>query len=163
VASTQEADGISAFTRYIAMYEYTSDIDEPTHLYFSGKPYEAPVTVLRPLKWGPPRCGNIINLTEDNHPLHIHLELFVALDQTELVNVEEFKNCMTKMNDAIKCQISKYARGKKIEVPAYEKGWKNVFKMMPGVVTRILVRFSYMNNDSCTLVYNYHTTPLHKG
>jgi FtsP/CotA-like multicopper oxidase with cupredoxin domain len=136
----------ASFTRYIAMYEYTSDIDEPTHLYLNGKPYDAPVTETP--KVGATEVWNIINLTEDNHPLHIHLGLFVALDQTKLVKMEEFKSCMTKMNDAIKCQISKYARGKKIEVPAYEKGWKNVFKMMPGVVTRILVRFSYIHSNA---------------
>ncbi|KAE8022824.1 hypothetical protein FH972_008593 [Carpinus fangiana] len=136
----------ASFTRYIAMYEYTSDIDEPTHLYLNGKPYEAPATETP--KVGATEVWNIINLTEDNHPLHIHLGLFVVLDQTELVNKDQFTSCMTKINDAIKCQISKYARGKKIEVPAYEKGWKNVFKMRPGVVTRILVRFSYIHSNA---------------
>ncbi|XVE92059.1 hypothetical protein REPUB_Repub01dG0064700 [Reevesia pubescens] len=133
-------------TRYIAMYEYTSDIDEPTHLYINGKPYEAPTTETP--KAGTSEIWNVINLTEDNHPMHIHLGLFKVLDQTELVNVEEFNGCMTKKNDAIKCQISKYARGKKIEVAAHEKGWKNVYKMTPGYVTKILVRFSYIHSNA---------------
>ncbi|XP_041009884.1 multicopper oxidase LPR1 [Juglans microcarpa x Juglans regia] len=133
-------------TRYIAMYEYTSDIDEPIHLYLNGKPYEAPVTETP--RVGATEIWNIINLTEDNHPLHIHLGLFKTLDQTRLVNLEEFKSCMTKINDAIKCQISKHARGKKIEVLAHEKGWKNVYKMTPGVVTRILVKFSYIHSNA---------------
>ncbi|EOY00931.1 Cupredoxin superfamily protein isoform 4 [Theobroma cacao] len=133
-------------TRYIAMYEYTSDTDEPTHLYINGKPYEAPATETP--KAGTSEIWNVINLTEDNHPLHIHLGLFTVLDQTELVNKEEFKGCMFKENDAIKCHISKYARGKKVEVPAHEKGWKNVYKMTPGFVTKILVRFSYIHSNS---------------
>lgn len=155
-------------TRYIAMYEYTSAIDEPTHLYLNGKPYEAPVSETP--KVGATEIWNIINLTEDNHPLHIHLGLFKTLDQTELVKLDEFKSCMTKINDAIKCQISKHARGKKIEVPAYEKGWKNVYKMKPGAVTKILVRFSYIHsNESYAFdatsepgyVYHCHvSTPL---
>ncbi|KAI3467005.1 hypothetical protein Pfo_023668 [Paulownia fortunei] len=137
----------ASVTRYIAMYEYTSDIDEPTHLYINGKSYEAPVTETP--KVGATEIWNVINLTEDNHPLHIHLGLFVALDQTELVDADKFKECMLKINDAIKCKVDKYARGKKIEVPAHEKGWKNVYKMMPGYVTKILVRFSYIHsNDS---------------
>lgn len=135
-----------SLTRYIAMYEYTSDVDEPTHLYLNGKPYEAPVTETP--KVGATEVWNVINLTEDNHPLHIHLGLFVTLDQTELVNLEEFKSCMTEINDAVKCQVSKYAVGNKTEVPAQEKGWKNVFKMRPGVVTRILVRFSYIHSNA---------------
>ncbi|KAI8538950.1 hypothetical protein RHMOL_Rhmol09G0143200 [Rhododendron molle] len=133
-------------TRYIAMYEYTSDIDEPTHLYLNGKSYEKPVTEMP--KVGTMEVWNVINLTEDNHPLHIHLGLFVVLDQTELVDMDQFKECMMKMNDAIKCQISKYARGKRVKVLAHEKGWKNVYKMTPGFVTKILVRFSYIHTNS---------------
>ncbi|KAI3453108.1 hypothetical protein Pfo_009771 [Paulownia fortunei] len=133
-------------TRYIAMYEYTSDIDEPTHLYINGKSYEAPVTETP--KVGATEIWNVINLTEDNHPLHIHLGLFIALDQTELVDIDKFKECMMKINDAIKCQVDKHASGRKIEVPAHEKGWKNVYKMMPGYVTKILVRFSYIHSNA---------------
>lgn len=133
-------------TRYIAMYEYTSDIDEPTHLFINGKSYEEPVTETP--KAGTSEVWNVINLTEDNHPLHIHLGLFVVLDQRELVKLEEFKACMTKYNDAIKCHISKYARGKKLEVSEHEKGWKNVYKMTPGYVTKILVRFSYIHSNA---------------
>lgn len=140
-----DLSGVSR-TRYIAMYEYTSDIDEPTHLYINGKPYEAPATETP--KAGTSEIWNVINLTEDNHPLHIHLGLFKVLDQTELVKEDEFKECMTKNNDAIKCQVSKYARGKKIEVAVHEKGWKNVYKMTPGYVTKILVRFSYIHSNT---------------
>ncbi|XP_065856566.1 multicopper oxidase LPR2-like [Euphorbia lathyris] len=133
-------------TRYIAMYEYTSAIDEPTHLYINGKSYEEPATETP--KVGTSEVWNVINLTEDNHPLHIHLGLFVVLDQTELVNLEEFKACMSKLNDAIKCQIDKYARGKKVEVQPHEKGWKNVYKMSPGKVTKILVKFGYIHSNT---------------
>ncbi|KAK9277592.1 hypothetical protein L1049_007137 [Liquidambar formosana] len=141
------ADSSSAsLTRYIAMFEYTSDIDEPTHLYLNGKSYEEPATEMP--KVGTSEVWNVINLTEDNHPLHIHLGLFVVLDQTELVNVDEFKDCMSKINDAVKCHISKYARGRKIEVPAHEKGWKNVYKMTPGCVTKILVRFALIHSNA---------------
>ncbi|KHN06754.1 Spore coat protein A [Glycine soja] len=134
-------------TRYVAMYEYASDIDEPTHLYLNAKPYEAPAT--ENPKVGSTELWYVINLTEDNHPLHIHLGLFKVLDQTELVKPhDEFTECMTKINDAVKCHVDKYARGKKIEVPAHEKGWKNVFKMMPGHVTKVAVRFSYIHTNA---------------
>ncbi|KAJ6718868.1 MULTICOPPER OXIDASE LPR1 [Salix purpurea] len=132
-------------TRYIAMYEYTTSDDEPTHLYINGKSYDEPVTETP--KVGTSEIWNVINLTDDNHPLHIHLGLFKVIDQTELVNEEEFTACMMKLNDAIKCKIDQYARGKKIEVPAHEKGWKNVYKMTPGSVTMILVRFAYIHSN----------------
>lgn len=134
--------------RYIAMYEYTSTIDEPTHLYINGKPYEAPVTEKPNV--GTSEIWYVINLTEDNHPLHIHLGLFSVLEQTELVKnkLDEFKECMIKKNDAKKCKVSKYTRGKKVEVPAHERGWKNVFKIMPGFVTKIVVRFSFIHSNA---------------
>ncbi|KAG7598018.1 Cupredoxin [Arabidopsis suecica] len=134
--------------RYISMYEYVSNSDEPTHLLVNGLPYDAPVTETP--KSGTTEVWEVINLTEDNHPLHIHLGLFKVVEQTALLaaGLEEFKECMTKQNDAVKCQISKYARGKKTAVTAHERGWKNVFKMMPGHVTRILVRFSYIHTNA---------------
>ncbi|CAN1241537.1 Multicopper oxidase LPR2 [Linum perenne] len=143
-------------TRYIAMYEYASAIDEPTHLYINGKSFEAPVTEK-------PRVGTseiwyVINLTEDNHPLHVHLGLFSVMEQTELVNLEEFKMCMNKLNDAVRCHVDDYKRGKKLEVVPQEKGWKNVYKMMPGVVTQILVRFAYIHSNT-PYVFNATTEP----
>ncbi|KAG9139252.1 hypothetical protein Leryth_011266 [Lithospermum erythrorhizon] len=85
-------------TRYIAMYEYASEIDEPTHLYMNGKPYDAPATET-------PKPG-----TSEVCPGSNRI-------------------------------------GKRAEVPAHEKGWKNVFKMMPGHVTKIFVRFSFIHSN----------------
>ncbi|GFQ04559.1 multicopper oxidase lpr1 [Phtheirospermum japonicum] len=135
----------ASVTRYIALYEYTSKIDEPTHLYINGMSFEDPVTETP--KAGSTEIWNVINLTEDNHPLHIHLGLFVALDQTELLDVDNFRECMLKNNNATECHMEKHARGKKEEVSAHEKGWKNVYKMMPGYVTKILVKFSYIHTN----------------
>ncbi|GMH26246.1 hypothetical protein Nepgr_028089 [Nepenthes gracilis] len=132
--------------RYITMFEYTTAADEPTHLYINGLSFDDPVTEMP--KVGSTEVWSVINLTDDNHPLHVHLGLFTALDQTELLGEEEFKNCMVKLYDADKCNVSRYARGKKIEVPAHEKGWKNVFKIRPGYVTTMIVKFSYIHVDS---------------
>ncbi|GAB2279998.1 Multicopper oxidase lpr2 [Dionaea muscipula] len=141
-----DLSGVSC-TRYIVLYEYESAEGEPTHLYINGLSYDDPVTE-------EPRVGSselwyLINLTDDNHPLHIHLALFAVLEQTELLEEEEFKECMmNKLKDAKLCQVEKHARGERIEVPVHEKGWKNVFKMRPGFMTKLLVRFSYVHSNS---------------
>ncbi|OVA14536.1 hypothetical protein BVC80_1039g15 [Macleaya cordata] len=88
------------------MYEYTSNIDEPTHLYLNGKSYDEEVTETP--KVGTSEVWYVINLTEDNHPLHIHLGLFVVLDQREIVKIDELKACLMKMNDPVKCHVDKY-------------------------------------------------------
>ncbi|KAI6677120.1 hypothetical protein NL676_037916 [Syzygium grande] len=133
-------------TRYIAMYEYTSDADEPTHLYLNGKPFDDPATETPAA--GSTEVWHVINLTEDNHPLHIHLGLLRALDQTELLDLEEFKGCMMETNDAERCHVGEHARGRKVGVRPHEKGWKNVYKMTPGYVTTVLVRFSYIHSNA---------------
>lgn len=132
-------------TRYITMYEYTSATDEPTHLLLNNKTYDDPVTET-------PKSGNseiwyIINLTDDNHPLHIHLGLFTVLEQREILDLDKFKDCMAKQNNAVLCDLEKHGKGKSVDVPKYERGWKNVFKMMPGYVTKIFVKFSLFNGD----------------
>ncbi|GAB4828788.1 Leucine permease transcriptional regulator [Ancistrocladus abbreviatus] len=136
----------SVRTRYITFYEYLSNSGDPTHLYINAVPFEAPVTETP--KVGSNELWYVINLTEDNHPLHIHLALFSALNQTQLVDFDAFKSCMFQYNDAVRCNISDHARGNVVDVPAQEKGWKNVFKMMPGFVTAILVRFSYIHTNA---------------
>ncbi|KAJ8477404.1 hypothetical protein OPV22_021131 [Ensete ventricosum] len=150
-----------AATRYIAMYEYETASGEPTHLYLNGKPFEAPATETP--KAGTNEVWEVINLTEDNHPLHIHLASFVVLEQRELVGLEEFKACMQKANDAAACKVEEHLKGgRRRRVPRYEQGWKNVFKMRPGVATRILVRFapldggSYAFNATAEPGYVYH-------
>lgn len=132
-------------TRYVAMYEYASASGEPTHLYLNGKSFEDPATETPQV--GTTEVWEVINLTEDNHPLHIHLGLFVVVEQTALVRLEEFSACMTERNDAVKCHVGKHARGMKVSVPRHERGWKNVFKMMPGFVTKLVVRFSYIHSN----------------
>lgn len=133
-------------TRYIAMYEYTSPSDEPTHLFINGLSFDAPVTELP--KVGSSEIWYVINLTEDNHPLHIHLGLFVVLEQTKLLDFDEFKDCMVKNNDAEKCNVHKHARGERLAVAKHESGWKNVFKMWPGYATKIYVQFSYIHSNN---------------
>ncbi|XP_058087434.1 multicopper oxidase LPR2-like [Magnolia sinica] len=148
-------------TRYIAMYEYTTGTGEPTHLYINGKAFDEPVTETP--KVGSTEVWYVINLTGDNHPLHIHLGLFVTLEQTELVGFNELRDCMMKMNDPIKCHVSNHARGKRIPVADHERGWKNVYNMNPMCITKILVRFAllqpntpYPFNASAEPGYVYH-------
>nr|CAD1842682.1 unnamed protein product [Ananas comosus var. bracteatus] len=129
----------SVRTRYITMYEYESATGDPTHLYLNAKSYGDPVTET-PAE-GTAEIWRVINLTDDNHPLHIHLAVFAVREQRELVDVEGFKECMMRANDAVRCRVGRHAVGRRRTVPPWERGWKNVFKMRPGFVTEILVRF----------------------
>ncbi|KAI6668075.1 hypothetical protein NL676_036575 [Syzygium grande] len=144
-------------TRYIAMYEYTSDAEEPTHLHLNGKPLGDPATET-PVE-GSTEVWHVINLTEDSSPLHVHLGLFRVVDPTELLDLEEFKGCvMISNNNAERCRVGEHARGRMVGVRPHEKGWKNVYKMTPGYVTAILVRF-FLHPLKCVVPIPRHAEP----
>lgn len=131
----------AATTRRITMYEYTRNgTDEPTHLFLNARSYMDPVTETP--REGTSEIWDVINLTDDNHPLHLHLALFAVLEQRSLRRVDEFRDCMKRRNDAPACGLDRHlAGGRRHVVPRQERGWKNVFKVRPSAVTRILVRF----------------------
>ncbi|XP_054808686.1 multicopper oxidase LPR1-like [Prosopis cineraria] len=133
-------------TRYIRMFGFGMGKERPTHLYLNAKPFESPVTETP--EEGSTEVWYVINLTMANHPFHIHLGLLKVLDQTELLNFEEFNECMRKHNNVTECHMEEHANGQKIEVPAHERGWKVVHKMIPKFVTKIVVRFGYIHTNA---------------
>ncbi|CAL9110540.1 unnamed protein product [Musa textilis] len=132
--------------RYIVLYEYQSATGEPTHLYINGKRLEDPATETP--KQGSTEVWEVINLTRDNHPLHLHLATFQAVRVRELVNLEAFRACMTQKNDAVKCNVKAHATGQLKAVPEHEKTWKNIVKIEPGYMTTIVVKFKLIDRDA---------------
>jgi FtsP/CotA-like multicopper oxidase with cupredoxin domain len=134
-----------AAKRDIVMYEYESKTGDPTHLYLNAKSFTDPVTEM-PAE-GTDEIWDVINLTDDNHPLHVHLGVALVLEARQLADVDEFKECMMKKNDVKACNLAEYLTRKKLKVARHERGWKNVIKIWPGTSTRILVRFSPLLAD----------------
>ncbi|CAL4951207.1 unnamed protein product [Urochloa decumbens] len=126
--------------RYIVMYEYEDETTgSPTHLYINGKRPEDPATETPAA--GTTEVWEVINLTQDNHPLHLHLAAFQAVRARGLVGVEEFRRCMGRLNDAARCGVGRHAVGEEVAVPEHERTWKNVVKIAPGFVTTVVVKF----------------------
>ncbi|KAJ4973345.1 hypothetical protein NE237_006519 [Protea cynaroides] len=132
--------------RYIVLYEYDSATGNPTHLFINGKSFLEPVTEIP--RSGTTEVWKVINLTPDNHPLHIHLATFQAIKVQELVNLTTFTDCMTAKNDAIACNVTAYATGQLLKIPSYEKTWKNVVKMEPGYQTTVVVTFNMVDTNT---------------
>ncbi|XP_010258861.1 PREDICTED: multicopper oxidase LPR1-like isoform X2 [Nelumbo nucifera] len=142
-ASTTDA---AATTRYIVLYEYTTPSGSTTHLYINGKRYEDPVT--ETAKSGSTEIWEVINLTADNHPLHVHLATFQAIKIQQLSNQAQFTSCMTQNNDAVACNVASYLTGPLIDIPATEKTWKNTVKIPPGTQTTVVVKFNLVDTNS---------------
>ncbi|KAF7044270.1 hypothetical protein CFC21_053523 [Triticum aestivum] len=126
--------------RYIVMYEYDDGATGgPTHLYINGKRLEDPATETP--RVGATEVWEVVNLTPDDHPLHLHLATFQAVRARGLVGLDEFRRCMARLNDAARCNVSQHAAGDAVGVPEHERTWKNVGKMAPGHVTTAVVKF----------------------
>ncbi|KAJ4973483.1 hypothetical protein NE237_006657 [Protea cynaroides] len=133
-------------TRYIALYEYDSASGNPTHSYINAKSFLDPVTETP--RSGTTEVWEVINLTPDNHPLHIHLATFQAIKVQALVNLTTFSDCMTAKNDAIACNVTAYATGQLLNIPSYEKTWKNVVKIEPSYQTTVVVKFNMVDTNT---------------
>jgi FtsP/CotA-like multicopper oxidase with cupredoxin domain len=93
---------------------------------------------------------NIINLTADTHPIHIHLVQFQPLDR-QRIDAERYLLDVFGVSELTPAQIGSgsmpfpapdsYAAGSRRLPKAYEAGWKDTVQAHPGMVTRVLVPF----------------------
>jgi spore coat protein A len=72
---------------------------------------------------------SLINLTDDSHPIHLHLVRFQILDRRSF-------DLFTYLNDG-KLQYTSEA----VAPEPNESGWKDTVRAEPGMVTRIIIRF----------------------
>lgn len=85
---------------------------------------------------------NIINITPDPHPIHIHLVRFRVLDRTPLRTVEyQLANPQPPVGEKWTPSPDGFLGGTSVPAAAWESGWKDVVRTEGGTVTRIIVRF----------------------
>jgi FtsP/CotA-like multicopper oxidase with cupredoxin domain len=85
---------------------------------------------------GSTEVWEIVNLTEDTHPIHLHLVNFQILNR-QTFRAEEFTRA-----PASRRQLSSYLRGPARAPEPNERGWKDTVRANPKEVTRLLVRFA---------------------
>ena len=72
---------------------------------------------------------NLVNLTDDSHPIHLHLVRFQILDRRPF-------DLFTYRNE----ERLEYT-AEAIPPDANEAGWKDTVRAEPGMATRIIIRF----------------------
>jgi spore coat protein A len=72
---------------------------------------------------------SLVNLTEDIHPIHLHLVRFQVLDR-QTFDIDEYQSTGTM-----------HVMGPRIAPDASELGWKDTVRVEPGLITRIIARF----------------------
>jgi len=131
------AESSAITTRTITLNEYQDKIGNSMEMLLNRKRWHEPVTE-RP-RLNTTEIWEFVNLTEDVHPMHLHLVRFQILDRRVF---DVFAYIMHK-------QLKLLAAAE--PPPAHEGGWKDVVQCPPGMITRIIVKFEgYTGN------YLYH-------
>ncbi|MGH2571697.1 MAG: multicopper oxidase domain-containing protein, partial [bacterium] len=136
-------------TRTLTLNEIMGE-EGPLEAVLNGTPWDAPETETPVL--GTTELWEIVNLTGDTHPIHIHLVQFQLLNR-QRVNIKRYQAAFDAANpeipsdDITPVPVGPYLKGRPTAAPANESGWKDTFQMHPGEVTRVLVRFATQEGE----------------
>ncbi|MGA8029006.1 MAG: multicopper oxidase domain-containing protein [Bryobacteraceae bacterium] len=115
-------------TRLLTLDEVDDLLDEPvTHLLNATRWHE-PITE-KPIA-DTTEIWSLVNMTDDTHPIHLHLVRFQILDRRNFDQTEY-----------------RYRKNLRYTGPAMppepgETGWKDTVRAYPGMVTRIIIHFA---------------------
>ncbi len=121
------ADGDAIRTRQLTLEEVDNLVDEPMVHLLDGKRWHEPISEKPEL--GTTEIWEFLNLTDDTHPIHLHLVRFRILDRRSIdVSAKVYGNKVVYTGDPVPPEPN-------------EAGWKDTVRVTPGGSTRILVKF----------------------
>jgi spore coat protein A, manganese oxidase len=125
VPKTSEAAAVK--TRLLTLNEYHDPQTQRMLMLLDAKHWHDPVSEKPELD--SVEIWRLMNLTEDSHPIHLHLVRFQILDR-QLFDADEYKT-------SGKLEL---VRAPMPPAPN-EAGWKDTVRVDPGTITRIIVKF----------------------
>jgi spore coat protein A len=114
-------------TRRLTLNEKMDDVKNSMGMLLNNTPWHMPVTEKPVL--GSTEIWELVNLTEDSHPIHLHLVRFQILDRRKF-DVWEYQSKRTLRYLAAAIPPS----------PS-DAGWKDIVRVDPGMIVRIIVPF----------------------
>jgi spore coat protein A len=125
VERIQESAAVT--TRLLTLDEHLNLADQSMDMMLNNTPWHAPITEKPVIDTT--EIWEFVNLTEDTHPIHLHLVRFQILDRQRIDTNAFFDNRSVEFIGDI-------------EPPAgIEAGWKDTVRAEPGMLTRIIVPF----------------------
>ncbi len=127
----------------------------PLGMYIDGREFVDDMDVIMP-KVGETELWEIVNMTMDTHPMHLHLVQFLPYSR-QAFNSMAFTTEFDIQNPVIPVPMGgmynpvpfePYLSGTPFAPEANERGWKDTFRCNPGEVSRILVRFAPQDGGS---------------
>ena len=124
---TRIPESESIRTREMTLNEFDGDNGDPMVMLLNRKHWVEPVTEI--VKLNTTEIWSLINLTDDIHPIHLHMVRFQILDR------------QTISTDDYLADSKLIPTGPALPPAAHEQGWKDVVQCPPDTVTRIIVPF----------------------
>ena len=114
-------------TRRLTLDERMDDIQRSMGMVLNNTPWHAPITEKPTL--GTTEIWELVNLTDDSHPIHLHLVRLQILDRRRFDQFEYQAKGTLRFTGPVQ------------PPEAHEAGWKDTVRADPGMVTRIVVPF----------------------
>jgi spore coat protein A len=114
-------------TRALTIADYQNRLGRSSIMLLNGAHWDMPVTETPRLN--STEIWSFVNLTDDSHPIHLHMVRFQILDRRRF-------DAFTYLNSG----ELRYT-GPVTPPEAFEAGWKDTVRADPKMVTRIIVRF----------------------
>jgi len=154
---------VNSKVRTLVLFEVEGE-NGPLEVLLDGQKWSAPISEL-PIV-GSTEKWEIVNLTEDAHPIHLHLvqfliftrQTFRATDYTEdwtNLNGDPPLSSTTKV-----VPIKNYLEETPIPPAPNEAGWKDTVRANPGEVTSILVRFAPQDSENNLVIPGVNLYPF---
>jgi FtsP/CotA-like multicopper oxidase with cupredoxin domain len=176
VPTLVETEGIGN-PKLFTLNEQESDVGEPVAVLIDGEHFDANITEL-------PRVGTteawyFQNLSEDAHPIHIHLVEF-QLEDRQLIDVDRFRAYWESLNGStlplnhpvVRANVEDavfdpatgtthdFLTGPSEPPSLSEAGWKDTFIAPPGKVTRIRIRVAPQTTQESALKPGFNPFPF---
>jgi hypothetical protein len=152
--------GNPSVTRVMTLNELQGE-DGPLAALLNGMPFLNGEPV-RPTV-GTTEMWEIVNMTADTHPIHLHLVQFQMLNRQKF-HLKRYESAFREANPVmgsdsyVPVPVDPYLRGNAVLPDPNERGWKDTFRMNPDEVTRILVRFA-PQDDSPSYAFDPTAAP----